>query len=215
MFEVKQLCGRLCLGKQGENLARIVYFAEPSLWKELFGEGKCELLHQRNGDAAPYPVLLDTEGGKVCWKITNADTAIVGEGKCELYYSVDGVVVKSKIWTTDVFPSLGDGVTEPPEPYKAWVDAVLEAAAKIDDGGSGGTSAKQPIIGENKNWFIWDSEAQEYVDSGVCAEGKDGKDGEPGQKGDKGDPYVLTDADKTEMVNLVLAALPNGDEVSY
>lgn len=34
-------------------------------------------------------------------------------------------------------------------------------------------------------------------------------------KGDKGDDYVLTDDDKAEIVDAVLAALPNGDEVSY
>lgn len=41
-----------------------------------------------------------------------------------------------------------------------------------------------------------------------------------GDKGDKGDTPVkgvdyYTEADKAEMVNAVLAALPNGDEVSY
>ena len=34
-------------------------------------------------------------------------------------------------------------------------------------------------------------------------------------KGEPGDPYTLTQADKTEIVELVLAALPNGDEVYY
>lgn len=36
-----------------------------------------------------------------------------------------------------------------------------------------------------------------------------------GEKGDKGDSYVLTEADKEELVNSVLDALPNGDEVEY
>lgn len=134
MFEVTSLCGQICLGKQGENLARMVYFDEPSTWKETFGEGRCELLHQRNGDDAPYPVVLEIEDGRVCWKITASDTALVGEGKCELHYSVDGVVVKSKIWTTSVLPSLGGEVAEPPEPYKGWVDEVLDAAEKIETG---------------------------------------------------------------------------------
>lgn len=30
---------------------------------------------------------------------------------------------------------------------------------------------KAPIIGDNKNWFVWDSEILEYVDTGICAEG--------------------------------------------
>lgn len=134
MFEITSLCGQICLGKQGENLARMVYFDEPVTWKETFGEGRCELLHQRNGDEAPYPVVFEFENGRVCWKITASDTAIVGDGKCELHYSVDGVVIKSKSWTTSVLPSLGGEIAEPPEPYKGWVDEVLGAAEKIETG---------------------------------------------------------------------------------
>ena len=166
MIEVTSLCGLISLGKQGENLARVVYFDEPEMWKEIFGEGKCELLHQRNGDAIPYPVALDVEDGKVCWKVTNADTAIIGDGKCELHYSVNGVIVKSKIWTTTVFPSLGDDVAEPPEPQQRWVDEVLSAAEKVES-----ATTHQPVIGENKNWFVWDAETEEYIDSGILAEG--------------------------------------------
>lgn len=47
--------------------------------------------------------------------------------------------------------------------------------------------------------------------------GRDGADGAPGADGytpQKGVDYY-TEADKQEMVNAVLAALPNGDEVSY
>lgn len=42
--------------------------------------------------------------------------------------------------------------------------------------------------------------------------------GEKGDKGDTGDPgsdYVLTDADKSEIAALVLAQIPDGDEVAY
>lgn len=34
-------------------------------------------------------------------------------------------------------------------------------------------------------------------------------------RGPKGDPYTLTENDKTELVNAVLEALPDGDVVSY
>jgi hypothetical protein len=172
MFEVTSLCGQIYLGKQGENLARVVYFDELEQWKTIFGEGKCELLHQRNGDSTPYPVVLEIENNKICWKITSADTAIVGEGKCELRYSVNGVIVKSKTWVTSVLPSLGDDLAEPPEPQKAWVDQVLNAAEEVKD-----ATTRQPMIGENKNWFVWNAETQEYVDTGVLAEGLQGAAG--------------------------------------
>lgn len=200
------LCGQIYLGKQGENLARIIYFDEPEQWKSIFGKGKCELLHQRNGDVVPYPVLLEVEGDKVGWKITNADTELVGEGKCELRYSVDDVVVKSKIWTTTVLPSLGENAAEPPEPQKAWVDQVLNAAESVEN-----ATTHQPIVGENKNWFVWNAETQEYVDSGVLAEGLKGDkgdqgiqgiQGEKGLQGEKGDPFTYEDFTKEQLDSL-------------
>ena len=172
MIEVTSLCGLISLGKQGENLARVVYFDEPELWKNTFGEGVCQLVHKRSGDDAPYPVVLEIENNRVCWKITASDTAKVGEGKCELRYVVNDIVVKSKIWTTDVTPSLGEATAEPPEPEKAWVDQVLDAAEKVES-----ATTHQPMIGENKNWFVWDANTLTYVDTGIVAEGVPGKDG--------------------------------------
>lgn len=186
MIEVNQLCGQLYLGKQGENLARIVYFEEHALWEKEFGEGKCELLHQRNGDVAPYPVKLEKENGKCCWKITAADTAIVGDGKCELHYIVNDVVVKSKVFKTTVIESLGGEVAEAPEPEKAWVDAVLDAAQKVEDG-----TVHPPMIGENNTWLVWDFDTSEYIDTGINAEGTPGADG----KGIESMGYYDTDAD--------------------
>ncbi len=168
MLKVNQLCGQLHLGKQGENLARTVLFDEVELWKKTFGDGKCELLHQRNGDVSPYPVKLEIEDDCICWKITNADTAIVGDGKCELRYIVGDVVVKSKIWITTVSESLGDDIAEPPEPQQAWVDEVLDAANDVKD-----ATVHPPIIGENENWWLWDFDSNEYVDSGVKATDED------------------------------------------
>lgn len=46
-------------------------------------------------------------------------------------------------------------------------------------------------------------------------QGLRGEKGDTGDQGPKGDPYTLTDSDKEELVNAVLEALPNGDEVSY
>lgn len=167
MFESTVVCGRIALGIQGEHHARKVSFAETEIWKERFGEGTFELLHQRNGDEAPYPVILTIEDGVPYWYVTNADTAVAGVGKCELRYIVDHVVIKSCTFITDVIESLGEGVTEAPEPQKAWVDQVLEAADKVEN-----SVTHPPIIGDNGNWLVFDFEANEYVDSGVSASGE-------------------------------------------
>lgn len=57
-----------------------------------------------------------------------------------------------------------------------------------------GTDGTTPHIGTNGNWYLGNT------DTGVKAEGTD---------------YVLTSADKSEIAALVLAEIPNGDEVAY
>lgn len=127
MFESIIVSGQIHLGKQGEHRARRFSFQDFVIWKEIFGEGTCELIHQRNGDSAPYPVAMTIEDGVPYWCVTEVDTAIAGVGKCEIRYIVDDVVVKSNIYTTFVQEALGEGTEEPPEPQKAWVDQVFEA----------------------------------------------------------------------------------------
>lgn len=165
MFESTVVCGRIALGIQGEHHARKVSFAETQLWKERFGEGRFELLHQRNGDVAPYPINMTIENDVPYWYVTASDTAVAGVGKCELRYIVNDVVIKSCTFITDVDASLGEG-TEAPEPYKAWVDEVFEAAEDVKE-----ATVHQPIIGENGNWWVWDFNASAYVDTGVSVSG--------------------------------------------
>jgi hypothetical protein len=43
----------------------------------------------------------------------------------------------------------------------------------------------------------------DYKDSGTSAKGVKGDKGNKGDKGDPGDDYVLTDADKTEIAEMV------------
>lgn len=57
-----------------------------------------------------------------------------------------------------------------------------------------GTDGITPHIGDNGNWYIGDT------DTGVKAAGTD---------------YVLTATDKSEIAALVLAEIPDGDEVAY
>ena len=45
--------------------------------------------------------------------------------------------------------------------------------------------------------------------------GKDGAQGPQGEPGKDGSDYVLTDADKAEIANLVLGLLPVAEEVEF
>lgn len=96
--------------------------------------------------------------------------------------------------------------------------------------GAPGADGITPNIGENGNWYIGD------VDTGKPSrgeqgpagqdgaqgpqgipgpQGETGTQGEPGPAGPQGPAYTLTPEDTQMIVQAVLTALPNGDEVSY
>lgn len=94
-------------------------------------------------------------------------------------------------------------------------DKVL-AAKKVgdDDKDAGGENGVTPHIGENGNWYIGNT------DTGKPSRGAKGDTGDTGATGADGKTPVKgvdywTAADKQEIVNDVIAALPDGTEVSY
>lgn len=107
-------------------------------------------------------------------------------------------------------------------------ESLLAETKEIADGVSLAVE-KYPCIGENGNWFVWDSELGEFVDSGVYATGPKGDVGPQGIQGEQGvqgengaDGHTpergvdyWTDEDKAEIVSDVLAALPAAEEVAY
>nr|DAF81188.1 MAG TPA: collagen triple helix repeat protein [Caudoviricetes sp.] len=178
---------RIPIGRQGENEAqRIVWPDIVTGWAKLYGDGVFSLAVKRKGDAAPYPVTVTTEDGALVWVPTNADTAVAGSGSCELSYTVDDVLAKSQMWSTEVYPSLtGEGETEPPEPYQSWVDAVLKAGAGVEE-----AATHLPYVGDDGHWYMWDATQRKYVDSGASAtgpQGPTGPKGDTGATGPKGD----------------------------
>ena len=123
----------LSLGRQGENLARQVVFDIRDL-ESLYGSGTVEVIHQRPGDAQPYPLAVQRDGTLVTWDVTATDTemsaATANEryGKCELRYYAGETLAKSQIWRTWVESAMDTpSETAPPEPERGWVDQVLAA----------------------------------------------------------------------------------------
>ena len=77
--------------------------------------------------------------------------------------------------------------------------------------GAAGADGVTPHIGDNGNWYLGET------DTGKPSRGATGAKGEPGAPGKtpvRGTDY-WTAADKQEIVNSVIAALPDGTEVSY
>lgn len=94
------------------------------------------------------------------------------------------------------------GTTDTGKPSRGATGATGVKGEKGDPG-KDGTNGITPTIGANGNWFL-----------GTTDTNKPSR-GATGAKGDPGDDYVLTSADKSEIAALVLAEIPNGDEVAY
>lgn len=175
----------LLLGKQGENRARQIRF-DISSWMDNFGPGTVQLLHQRRGDEAPYPVAVEQAGNLAVWTVTNADTAIGGNGIAELQYYTGDTLIKTTNWMTKVLSALGPAGETPPEAQQGWVDQVLQAGTVATEAAEKAANAavRQPIVGGNGNWWTWDLEAGAYVDTGIYS------GGDAPYIGDNGNWYV-------------------------
>lgn len=127
-------CVVIPLGRQGENGVETVSFPVQG-WRDLYGEGSFELMHQRNKDRYPYPCPIDVAGEDVLWVVRDTDTAFAGRGQAQLTYVVGGAVAKSIVFATCTLRSV-DGGGDVPEPYQDWVDEILIAGANAVESAS-------------------------------------------------------------------------------
>lgn len=56
----------ICLGKEGEYLARNIRF-DISVWRKVYGSGTAQLLARRSGEQTPYPVAVTVDKDTVNW----------------------------------------------------------------------------------------------------------------------------------------------------
>jgi len=118
------------IGRQGENLARNIYFDLSELIN-TYGEGTATLVHMRPSDKAPYVCAVTRSGTFLVWSPTNTDTAYAGSGKCELRWVVGDVLAKSIVYRTSVTESITGDSTVPSE-YESWYEALLEHISEYE-----------------------------------------------------------------------------------
>lgn len=200
-------CLTIPIGHIGENIVEAVAF-DFSAWAEEYGTGTIQLLVQRNGDTDPYPVTLTVDETVATWTISDTDTAVLGMGECQLIYTVGDAVKKSKVYQFNCVKSLG-AAGDAPDPYETWLDTLMELAsetqANADSASNSATnaltysqqasesatlaqeyaeqaqsaSAHAPVITDGY-WYVWDSATEQYVSTGIKAQGEDGTDGTDG-----------------------------------
>ncbi|MGM9537819.1 MAG: hypothetical protein ACI3VN_05755 [Candidatus Onthomonas sp.] len=127
------------LGRRGENEARQIIF-DLTDFISTYGPGTARLLHQRDGDPAPYIVPAVQDGDTLTWTVTDEDTAAPGTGKAELQWMVNNTLAKSDTWSTRTQTALDDGATVPPTGAEGWYEQLI---AYIDSLKGQGASDEQ------------------------------------------------------------------------
>ena len=202
---------RICIGKQGENLAtRIDVDVTP--WKMEYPTGIISLFvvpPVGNG----YLAALEENGNTVRWLIRDTDTASIGNGKMELILKdADGTVIKSATAYTACVPSiLSSEPSDPPEAIRPWVEQILDAIASGALAGIGIESLEQTTISTDDSGInIWTATLTDGSTYQLeVRNGQRGEKGLQGATGEKGDPFTYADFTAEQ-----LAALkgPNGEK---
>ena len=103
---------------------------------------------------------------------------------------------------------------------------TLTDGTTLDAGVANGSDGVTPHIGDNGNWYLGSTDTGKPSRGATGAQGPKGDTGGTGPQGPAGAPGkdgktpvkgtdYWTAADKQEIVNSVIAALPDGTEVSY
>ena len=195
---------RICIGKQGENLAtRIDVDVTP--WKTEYPAGNISLFvvpPVGNG----YLAALEENGNTISWVIRDTDTAYDGSGKAELILKdADGTVIKSVTAYTTCIPSISaDEPSDPPEAIRPWAEQILDAIASGALAGIGIESLEQTTISTDDSginvWTATLTDGSTYQFE--VRNGQRGEKGLQGAPGEKGDPFTYADFTAEQLAAL-------------
>lgn len=202
MYDVMHLPGVIEIGKTGENLFRKIEF-DLRPWLAEMPDGVGSIVHIRPGETGDdaYVAATTMGDGILTWILSAGDIGDVeGYGQMEVWLEdLTGARGKSARCQTFVRSSLAPTSETPPEAQEAWLEQMTGLKTETVIASQAAEAAKEaaedalnfaPRIGTNKHWLVWDAGLQEWIDTGVGAEGEQGEPGVQGPKGEQGDPGI-------------------------
>ena len=164
-----------------------VHYAEFVL-DETWGEYTAATAVFKNGETE-REIMLENGKCEIPWEVlSERGTLQVG------IYGASGEKIRPTLWAMP--KTVHPGAMACEESREPTPDKWRQVLKTIEEA----EYAVMPRISADGVWYVGDKS------TGVRARGDDGE---------AGDNYILTEADKTEIALTVLAALPDGDEVSY
>lgn len=168
------------IGFGGENGVTEVV-CDFSAWASEFGEGDISLVIRRSMDIDPYPAVLTVDGTTAVWVITDIETSYKGTGEAQWIYTVGEQVKKSAVFGFCVNRSLNSPTIETPDAIRTWFDDLVALGTDIHEVANSVYEATghYPKI-EDGYWYVWDVQNEDWVSTGVKAQGEQGLPGEDG-----------------------------------
>lgn len=130
-------------------------------------------------DGHGFNYAADIEDQKISVDVVEQMTAVSGSVVCEIVikYGTDQIGTGNFILQVEA-AALPDDATMSESDYNVIQQAVEDAQAAAEEAKE--ATANAPYIGENGNWYVYDAESQQYIDTGVEAEGPEGPEGPTG-----------------------------------
>ena len=224
MLKINELV-RLHLGIKEENQAQTITI-DMSAWAQTYPNGTAVILHKRHGDQTKglTGATYDRETQLLTWTPTSYDTYYEGYGIAEIRMMEGDVIKKSKdLIVTAVCPSTIDGSgSVTPAGYQEFLNTVIAAKEAAEDAQAEAEVAQeaaedaaaaaeaatihQPYIDdETGNWMVWDNDDEEYVDTGIHAQGPKG---DPGSLINAYASNITMDPDDSTTIKQELAKKP-------
>lgn len=146
-------------------------------------------------DHTGFQYSCEYEGSVVTADLEQQMSVISGEVTCEITINKDLQLIGTGNFILNVEPAAVKDDTVISETELPLIEQAIEAAAEAEASAisaaesaeeAASWSAHPPYIGENGNWYVYDPETEEFVDTGDPSRGPQGIQGETGPKGDTG-----------------------------
>lgn len=177
MLSIANMPNQIDIGFIGETKFRKIEI-NMAKWLEEMPDGVPSIVHIRPGETAADAYIAATtfENGILTWTISAGDLGTVeGVGTAQIWLEEeenDSIVKRGKsiLVATMIHGAINDASEVVPAAQEAWMEQMT--ALKTQTVKAAEVALHGPYVDEDTgNWMIWDEDDEEYIDTGIHAQG--------------------------------------------